>query len=263
MSARSRAACRSGSPVRLIRKPAAASVPSTGTSSTGQGQCGFWLVISTRPGPAGGRNASTDARSGALSKISSHGAAKLLPGQRAPRRLDPGYRPGPGRRAGRQVRRTRPPAPCCSQRETATPHRAYPGAGRHTPPPRWSCRLPPSPDNDMVHGTELHQDRLIAGHPAPRAAHRGRRPLFSTGRGASRTGRPAVACCCGTCSRPIATRCMATTAPDSTTLIAGTATGFNGLCRVGSSGGTFPWITAAATALPVALMFTSRPAATA
>ena len=48
---------------------------STGTSSGWPGQAGFWLVISTRPGPAGGRNAATEARSAALSKISSHGAA--------------------------------------------------------------------------------------------------------------------------------------------------------------------------------------------
>jgi hypothetical protein len=34
-------------------------------------------VISIRPGPAGGRNSATAARSAALSKISSHGVANM------------------------------------------------------------------------------------------------------------------------------------------------------------------------------------------
>ena len=68
------------SPDRRCGRPgnsAATSVSSTGTSSAWPGgQSGSGLVISTRPGPAGGRNGSTDARSGALSNISSHRRSK-------------------------------------------------------------------------------------------------------------------------------------------------------------------------------------------
>ena len=41
---------------------------------TWPGQFGFWLVISTRPGPAGGRKSASEAMSTASSKMSSHGA---------------------------------------------------------------------------------------------------------------------------------------------------------------------------------------------
>jgi len=53
----------------LIRNSAAASVSKAAISrACVGGQSELWLVISTFPGPAGGRNAVTDARSAALSK---------------------------------------------------------------------------------------------------------------------------------------------------------------------------------------------------
>ena len=51
MTARSGAACRSGSSVRLTRNSAATSWSSTGTSRIWPGQFGFWLLISTRCAP--------------------------------------------------------------------------------------------------------------------------------------------------------------------------------------------------------------------
>lgn len=62
---------------RLVRVTGARdqepSLSRRGTSSTVRpGQCWDWLVMITRPGPAGGRNRRTDASSGALSKTSSH-----------------------------------------------------------------------------------------------------------------------------------------------------------------------------------------------
>ena len=50
-------------------------MPSGGTSTAWPGgHTALWLVINTRPSPAGGKNASTDARSGTLSNTSSHPA---------------------------------------------------------------------------------------------------------------------------------------------------------------------------------------------
>ena len=69
------AATRSASPVRDTRKSAATTGSSTGTSTAWPGgQIWFCVVISTRPGPAGGTNGATDARSGALSNTTSHPA---------------------------------------------------------------------------------------------------------------------------------------------------------------------------------------------
>ena len=102
--ARSQAACRSGSPVRSTRNPAATSVSSTGTSSAcPRGHSALWLVISTRPGPAGGRNASTDARSGALSKISSHCARERGEHSVHRRHRIPGISDIPGAELGCQL----------------------------------------------------------------------------------------------------------------------------------------------------------------
>ncbi len=77
-AASSAAAWMSVSLVRVTKKSAATPVARTGTSRSWSAcQFRFWLVICTRPGPAGGRNRSTDARSAALSNTSSHPAGNL------------------------------------------------------------------------------------------------------------------------------------------------------------------------------------------
>ena len=151
-----------------------------------RGQCGFWLVISTRPPPAGGRNRSTDARSGTLSKTSSHPAG---PGQRRV------HRTPPDSAASRPSR-----APSCAA-SIANPPPAPSG-----PRPR-NCQHHPDLGQVPVRVLHCHAGLPRAAQPAQRdqpaapatraavsrassSASSPSRPARTTGLGASRTGRP-------------------------------------------------------------------------
>ena len=144
--ASSSAARRSASPVRLTRNPAATCGSSTGTSRAWPGgQIWFRLVISTRPGPAGGTNRATEARSGALSNTSSHG---------------PGWRPAPR-------------APTA----TGSPRSAAPSWAASSPNPAASTagssagELPAHPDLGQMPVRVLHRHAGLARAAQPAQRH--------------------------------------------------------------------------------------------
>ena len=113
----------------------------------------LWLVISTRPFPAGGKNRCTDARSGTLSNTSSHSAGNAAStpctdatGSRAS--------PPPGPPAGRPAGRTPPAALRVLGRE-----------------------LPASPDLGQVPVRVLHRHTRLARAPQPVQRHHPRPAL--------------------------------------------------------------------------------------
>ena len=160
------------SPVRLTRNSAATSGSRTGTSRTWPGgQYGFWLVISTRPRPAGGRNACTDARSGALSNTSSHPAGNAA------------STPCTDATGSRVSSRSRAPSWAASSPNPAASTAGSSAANCQATPTSARCRCaystatlvfpaPPSPHKATIRGPSL--TGRSAGHPAPPAAPPGR-----------------------------------------------------------------------------------------
>ena len=258
-SASSSAAPRSASPVRATKNSAAISTASSGmcTAQPG-GQCWFWLVITTRPGPAGGMNASTEARSAALSSTTSHPAAC---------RASTACTEATGSR-GSTISR----APSCT---ASKPNSAASTAGssaencQHIPvPPR--CRYanstatlvlpaPPSPHNATTRGP----GRPGSGaNRASRSPSRGSRPARNRARRQSHRQARRL--------RPLLVGKRPDRSPArgsdhrarALNKIAGSGYGWTGSGGVGFPGTvTFPCTTPAASAPPDAEMLTSRPAA--
>ena len=187
-------------PVRSSRNPAATARSSTGTSSTCRpGQDPNWLVITTRPPPAGGTSPATAAGSGTLSKTSSQSSRRASTACTRPTGSPrPAASPRPG---ARPARRTRPPARPGPRPATATPPPARPPAGARTPPPRWSCPHPPArtappppaPPRPAASRASSSGQQLLP----PRQVHRPRRqPHRHPGAArAPRPGLPPRACC--------------------------------------------------------------------